>query len=281
MRGKSKQPQYISSRLNTSMLNYRVYYMTVAEKLQSILLSFLVGGGIGLVFYGGQFKDEDGLTTTATIVSNIIIFLAVGIAATCIFLPMRRKQLKNKRKTQLTHQFRELLTTLAVSLSSGMNMQESLESAYHDLQLEYSDQTYIVTEVREMLNGINNNVLLEETIQFFGERSEIDDIKNFGVVFSLCYRTGGSLKDVVRRTSNIISEKIEISEEIETALSSNKSQFTMMLVIPVIIVLMMRVMSSSFAASFATVAGVIAMTVAIVIFVVAYLLAQSIMNIKG
>ncbi len=278
---KTKQPEYIMSQLNTPMLNYREYYMSAAERLQTFLLFFAAGGGLGLVFYGGQFKDEEGLATTATMISNIVIFLAVGIIVACIFIPVRRGQLKEKRKRQVTHQFREMLTALAVSLSSGMNMQESLESTYHDLCMEYSDQAYIVKEVREMLDGIQNNISLEDTLQSFGDRSEISDIQNFGVVFSMCYRTGGNLKEIVRRTNNIISEKIEINEEIETALSSNKSQFTVMLVIPVIIVVMMRAMSSTFAASFATIAGVVAMTVAIGIFIAAYLLAQSIMNIKG
>ncbi|MCD8086239.1 MAG: type II secretion system F family protein [Clostridiales bacterium] len=278
---KAREPQYIPSALNTPMLNYRVYYMSAAEKLLTFLLAAVVGGGVGLIFYGGQFKDEDGLATTATYIGNIVIFLVVGVIVGSVFLSVRSRKLRDKRKTQITHQFRELLSALAASLSSGMNMQESLESACNDLTLEYSEDAYIVQEVKEMLNGIKNNVPLEETIAFFGERSEIDDIKSFGIVFSMCYRTGGNLKDIVRRTNNIISEKIEISEEIETTISSNKSQFNVMIVFPVVLVLMLRYMSSSFAASFSTVPGIIAITVAIVIFAVAYFTAQSIMDIKG
>ena len=90
-----------------------------------------------------------------------------------------------------------------------------------------------------------------------------------------------SAKDIVRRTSDIISEEIEIEGEIETALTSNKSQFSVMMFIPVGMVLMIRTMMSAFAKSFATVPGVIAMTVAIGIFVGAYALGQKIMNIKG
>ena len=115
----------------------------------------------------------------------------------------------------------------------------------------------------------------------FGERSQIDDIKNFGVVFEVCYRAGGNIKDIVRRTNDIISEKIEVGEEIETALASNKSQFTAMMVIPVIMMLLLRMMSSSFAAAFATAPGVIAITIAIGFFLAAYRLGQKIMDIKG
>ena len=281
MRREEREPQYIASALNTPMLNYKVYYMGAKEKIQNVLLALITGGATGLIFYGGQFKDEDGIATLATWISNVIIFLVVGIIAVCVYLPMKSKKLKEKRKAEITHQFRELLAALSASLSSGMNMLESLTSAHKDLELEYSGKAYIVQEVKEMIDGMSNNVPIEDMMRSFGERSEIDDIKNFGIVFSMCYRTGGNLKDIVRRTNGILSEKIEIAEEIETAIASNKMQFNVMMVFPVVMVLILRTMSSSFSASFATPAGVVAMTVAIGIFIGAYKLGQAIMDVKG
>ena len=281
MAKKVQEPQYVMSALNTPMLNYKTYVMSGQEKFTTFLLAFVVGGIVGLTFYGGQFRDAEGLATTATTVGNVIIFALVGLAACFLFYPMRCKQLQNKRRMELTQQFRSFLEALAVSLSSGMNMSESLVSAYNDLKVEYSDKAYIVAEVKEMVDGLQNNIPIESMMASFGERSQIDDIKNFGVVFEVCYRAGGNIKDIVRRTNDIISEKIEVGEEIETALASNKSQFTAMMVIPVIMMLLLRMMSSSFAAGFATAPGVIAITIAIGLFVAAYKLGQKIMDIKG
>lgn len=281
MAKKTKEPQYIMSALNTPMLNYKVYIMSSQEKIITFLLAFVIGGIVGLTFYGGQFRDADGMTTNMTSICNIIIFALVGIVAWIVFYPMRCKQLLDKRQKELTKQFRSLLEALAVSLSSGMNMSESLVSAYNDLKVEYSEKAYIVEEVKEMIDGIENNVPIENMMISLGERSQIEDIKNFGVVFELCYRAGGNMKDIVRRTNDIISEKMEIAEEIETSLSSNKSQFSAMMVIPVVMMLLLRMMSSSFAASFATIPGVIAITIAICLFLAAYKLGQKIMDIKG
>lgn len=278
---KEKQPQYIMSRLNTPMLNYSEYYMTQQEKLVTFFMAFILGGCVGLTFYGGQFKDEDGLSTAATMISNVIIFVLVGIVSYFVFYPIRCKQLKEKRVKELTLQFRSLLETLAVSLSSGMNMSEAMLTAYNDLKTEYSEDAYIVFEVKEMIDGIQNNIPIEEMMVSLGERSQIDDIKNFGSVFEICYRAGGNMKEIVRRTNSIISEKVEISEEIETAITSNKSQFTAMMFIPVVLMLLLRLMSSSFAASFATVPGIVAITIAIGLFYIAYKLGQKIMDIKG
>jgi tight adherence protein B len=281
MAKKNQEPQYLTSALNTPVLNYKTYVMNSQEKLTTFLVAFIVGGVAGLTFYGGQFRDADGLATPATTIGNIVIFVLVGIIASYIYFPMRTKQLLEKRKKDLTLQFRSLLEALAVSLSSGMNMAESMVSAYNDLKVEYSENAYIVAEVKEMIDGMENNIAIEDMMASLGERSEIEDIKNFASVFEICYRAGGNMKDIVRRTNSIISEKIEIAEEIETALTSNKSQFSAMMVIPVVLVLMLRLMSSSFAASFATVPGIIAITISIGIFIGAYKLGQNIMDIKG
>ena len=190
-------------------------------------------------------------------------------------------RLKSKRKMELTNQFRSFLEAIAVSLSSGMNVPDALISANNDLRMEYSDDSYIVKEVQEMINGIQNNLSIEVMLKDFGARSEIIDIQNFSEVFAVGYRAGGNLKDIVRKTSDIIGDKIEMSAEIETAIASNKTQFDVMMIVPIVIIILLRTMSSQFAASFSTVAGVFATTVAIGIFVGAYKLGQKIMKITG
>lgn len=281
MAKKEQEPQYIMSPLNTPMLNYKAYYMNKKEKIITFFIAFIVGGVAGLAFYGGQFKDEDGLSTTATFIYDIILFCVIGIVANIIYTPMRKKKLKQKRKTELTKQFRSFLEAIAVSLSSGMNISDSLNGTYNDLVTEYSEDAYIVAEVKEMIEGMQNNIPIEDMIDSFGERSEIDDIKNFSMVFGVAYKAGGNIKDIVKKTNNIISEKIEITNEIETALTSNKSQFSAMMCIPVVMMLLLRLMSTTFSSSFATIPGIVAMSIAIVIFIISYKLGQKIMDIKG
>ena len=281
MAKKQQEQQYIMSELNTPLLNYQVYVMDAQEKLTTFLLGFLAGGAIGLVFYGNLFLDDDGNLTRMSMISNVVVFIIVGIIGWRVFTSMRTESLKKKRMTELTHQFRSFLESLAVSLSSGMNVFDSLAGAHSDLQTEFSDNGYMTLEVKEMLSGIQNNIPIEEMLASLGERSGNDDIKNFATVFEICYRTGGNLKEVVQRTNGIISERIEIKEEIETLMTSNKTQFTAMMVIPVVIILLMRVMSSTFAQSFASPLGVVAMTIAIAIFYAAYVMGQKICNIEG
>lgn len=281
MFNREREPEYIESKLNTKMLNYQEYYMSMSEKVTTILISILAGGSIGLIFYGWQFLDEEGMATTQTYIGNVVIFLLVGLIVSFVFLPIREKQLKAKRDKELINQFREFLASLSNSLSSGKNVEDSLSSAYDDLKLQFSESGYMTLEVREIINGLRFNRSLKEMMDSLGERSGNPDIQSFSTVFVIAYETGASIADIVRRTSTIISDKIEITGEIETAIASNKMQFNCMMVIPVLMVLMLRNMSSSFAASFSTIPGVIGMTVGLLIFYGAYVLGQKIMSVEG
>lgn len=280
MAAKNNQPQYYMSKINTQVLNYCVYVMKPAEKLIYTLALFVAGGVVGLVFYGGLFK-QDGQATLMTSISNLVVFLLVGLLARKVFMPVMAERLRKKRIDKLKKQFCDFASALTNALSSGMNMNDSLNAVYNDLQAQYSEDALIVQEVQEIISGVSNNIPIEEMLEDFGLRSGVPDILNFSVVFATCYRTGGDIKSVVRRTTEIISEKIMISSEIETAITSNKMQMNMMNALPIVIVLMMRIMSSDFAASFGTIIGVIGLSITAALTIAAYRLGQKIMDIKG
>lgn len=278
MAKKEKQPEFLLSPINTKLTNYRTYRMSGSEQMLTTLGAVVAGGAAGVIFYGGRFCDENGAMTLATLLSNLIIFLVAGVATSVVFLPLRTEQLRRKRIRELVLQFRSFLEALAVSLASGMNVRDSLKGASDSLKNEYGEEADMVLEVREMLNCLENNIPLEQALNSLGERSDQDDIKKFATAFTVSYKYGANLKDVVRRTNKILGDKIETEMEIETMMASNRMQFNAMLVVPLGIVLMMRVMSTSFSAGFSSVPGTIAMTAALGIFFGAYRMGAKIME---
>ena len=275
-----KEPQYYTSATNSLVLNYNVYYFSAIQRIAFSLGLWIIGGLVGLVFYGGLFSSE-GKPTFATYIADIAVFLIVGFFARKSFLPVIREFLRKRRINKLKLQFKDFLDSLSNSLSGGMNVVDSISNAYNDLLMQYSADAYIVKEVNEMIVGINNNISIEDLIKDFGIRSGIQDVANFAIVFETAYRTGGNMKDIIRRTADIISEKTIISAEIETKLTSNKTQISVMNIVPVGIVLMLRLSSTDFAESFASPIGVIAMTIGVAIFVASYKIGQKIMDVKG
>lgn len=280
MARRDSEPQYYTSKTNTKVRNYNVYIMQPKERIMYSIIVAICGGAVGLIFYGGLFK-RDGISTMATMISNIVVFVVGGLVALKLFMPVITESLRKRIITKLQSQFCDFTFALANALGSGMNVQESVNASYNDLVTQYSEDDLIVLEVKEIINGIKNNIPIEEMIFDFGKRSGVHDIMNFSIVFSTCFRSGGNVKSVVRRTAEMISEKMIITSEIETTITSNKMQMNIMNVLPIFIVLMMRVMSSEFAESFSSAIGVLVLSIAAVMFLMAYRWGQKIMDIKG
>lgn len=279
-KGKIVESAYMSSPLNNPMPNYAVYVMSRAEKIVVNMISFVVGGAVGLIFYGNLFM-LDGFATTATYISNIVVFCLLGFLATKFIIPMYKNRCLEKKSGVLKRQFRDMLESLTASFSSGSNVQHAFESAYADLKMQYGEKDYIVLEMEEIINGIRQNINIEVMLQDFGNRSGNEDIISFADVFSICYRKGGNMNFVINRTHSVISDKMVVSDEIETKLTSNKMQHNVMSVMPIVVVAMLRFTNPSFAANFATLTGVLVNTVAIGIFVGAYIYGNKIVAMKG
>ena len=277
---KELEPQYYMSRTNIRTLNYKVYYMNKIEKVLYFLAAFIVGALCGYLFYGGLFPNDFGEPTTATHISNVIIASISGAIAGFIFLPIRVKQIIDKRQRILKRQFRDMLESLSTSLGAGKNVNDSFEAVAQDMLLQYDAEDFINNELKVITSGIQNNQEIEVLLYDFGRRSGVKDIVMFASIFRISYRKGGNIKEIIMNTNTIMKDKFDIAEEIETVITSNKSELYAMMCMPVIMVALFKGMSSDFGENFATVAGVLSTTIALVLYGVAFKLGRQIMNIK-
>ena len=124
---------------------------------------------------------------------------------------MRTKQIIENQQKKVRNQFRDLLEALNTSLGAGKNVVDSFHGVYDDLKLQYDENAFILKELEVILAGMANNVDIEDILLDFGIRSGIDDIYSFANVFKICYRKGGNIKDTIRSTHNILSDKMEIT----------------------------------------------------------------------
>lgn len=277
---KPEEPQYYMSRVQIPVMNYKVYHMGKAEKLLTFLVAFIAGAAVAYLFYGGLFKDEYGDATTATWISNAVIMVVVGVMAGKMFLPLRTAGIIEKNQKKLREQFRSMLESVNTSLGAGNNAIDSFEAAYRDLRVQYDEDAFILKELNVILISNNNNIDMESVLKDFGERSGVDDIKSFANVYEICYRKGGNLRDVISNTHEIISDKMEIMEDIETMVTANKNELNLMIVMPIMLIAMIKLMSPDFGDNYATAAGVIASTIGVICFVASYYIGKKILDIR-
>lgn len=246
------------------MIDYNIYKMTSTEKLVSILTAAAIIFIAGYVFYRS-------------------IVLSLLLTPISFLYPQNKvRAIIRKRKEELNLQFREALYSVSSSVSAGKSIESAFKNALKDLALQYPDpETYIIRELEYINRKIEMNETIEDALADFAERSHIEDIRNFADVFAICKRTGGNLIHVIKNTADIITEKIDIKQEIKIMLTEKRLEHKVLNLMPVMIVLLLSTSADEFMKPvFTEPLGRAAMTAAIFLFGIAYLISGKIMDIE-
>lgn len=242
--------------------DYHVYRM----KLIDYIIGFLIGfGGCALVLY---------------IFFRVILISALfGIAGGLISVKYYRVYKQNKRKQNLLMEFKDLLEALTTSFSSGRNTMDAFADAYQDLLELHGEYSDIVKEVRIIMGGITNSLIIEDLLMDFAQRSDLDDVNSFATIFDSCNRQGGNIKQVVWDTRKILNDKIEIEMEIKTMLTEKENELNIMMVMPLVIMLSLNGLGTMTAVS-NSMLNVVVKLVAIGMFAGAYVIGRKVVVIK-
>lgn len=250
---------------NTSKLtDYDVYIMSQNEKMIYIAMASVALFVVGFIFYRNF------------ILSGLLCPLAL------LYPKIRTKEIIAKRKNELCLQFKDMLYALSSSLSAGKSVESSLKEVLKDLSIQYPDpDTYIIKEVEYLVRRTEMNETIEVALADFAARAHLEDVENFVDVFQTCKRTGGNIVEIIKNTSNIINDKIEIKQEIGTLLAARKFEQKVLNIMPIGLILLLSVTAGDYMHPvFNTIAGRIAMTLAIILLAGSYFVSGKIMNIE-
>jgi tight adherence protein B len=182
-----------------------------------------------------------------------LLFYHSAIAAALVFplgllYPKRRAvQVARKRREELNMQFKQALYSLSSLLSAGQSVENAFRGVTRDLLLIYPNpETPIIREMERIVRRMDHGVTIEAALRDFAERSGLEDVVNFAEVFSVSKRTGGNLVEVVRRTSQIIAEKIEVKQEIAVMMAQKKFESRILSGAPVAIVAFLSLSSPDY-----------------------------------
>ncbi|HET7627425.1 MAG TPA: type II secretion system F family protein [Bacillales bacterium] len=208
---------------NRILIDYSQYHLRKTEFYKYACLAGIFFFFLGYLFYGH------------IIVSILMAF--VGL----VYPRMQRNRLLEKRKAELAMQFKEAIASLSSSLAAGRSIENAFREVAIDLKLLYPDpNTYILREFGIINRRVENSESIERAVEDFARRSDVEDIANFSDVFLTCKRTGGDLVEVIRRTSDIIGEKLDIQQEISVMISQKRFESKVLTVVPLGVILMMK-----------------------------------------
>lgn len=189
--------------------------------------------------------------------------------------------LLNKRREALSLHFKQALYSLSSSLAAGKSVENAFREAVHDLRmLDPQADHDLIKELMIICTRMEYGEPIEDALRDFADRAQMEDITNFADVFVTCKRTGGDLVEVVRRTSSVIGEKLDIKQEIAVTISQKKFESKAMFAAPFLFLIFLSLTSPDFLTPLYTGAGYIISSIALLILFGCFIWVQRIMDVR-
>lgn len=246
------------------MPRYDSYELTQKESIRYYIISGLVLAGIGYLFYHNIFF--------------CILLMSLTYPAKKYYI----KHLSEKRKRELTGQFRDLLYSLSASFATGRHMKEALEDASEGLLLIYNEDSPICTELSYMVKKMKETKQSEEELlRDFAIRSCLDDIQSFVDIYSICKKSGGNLEKVVMKAAEVLLDKIDIQREIHKLTAQKRLESYIITAIPFVIIGFLHIASPDYLSiMYETLAGKMIMSFALLGIFISYIWSTKLTQIE-
>ena len=210
-------------------IDYHTYDLTGRQKLTFLVIGYLcIFVGVFLFFH----------SFIASALSGLLVW---------ILIPRYQAWLAGRRRRELRHQFKDLLIALSSSIESGRQMEQALVEAGDTLKDIYDGDTPMVMELDHMRRGIlENNESDLDLLTSLAERSGSDDIRNFVQVYLTCRGTGGDLIRIISHTIDMMTDKMEIGEQIAVLTAQKRLEGRIISAMPFAMLLVLNLLSPAY-----------------------------------
>lgn len=227
--------------------DYSQYQLSVKEKGSFFMVGYISIFTVLYLFY------------------HSILFSITGGFAICLLSGLYSQWKAEKRRAFLTTQFKDLLYSLSASIAANLQMPQALQGGLESLRLLYDEDTPLIQELKYMVRNILENK--ESDIRLlldFANRSHCEDINNFVQVYMTCRAMGGDLENVLKNTTEILVDKINIEKEIRTLTVQKKFEGNIISTMPLVVILFLNFFSPEYLQPlYLTVSGRMVMTAAL------------------
>lgn len=243
-------------------------------------------------------KDYDRYIFSAkewiSIIAEIVV-LACGINYLCyrslwIFigiLPLgiwyvrwKRKEKIEKRRKKLAFHFQDVLHGLQTAVKAGYSMEHAVTECRKELEQIYGKEDDLVEELIYMEHQMRVGISPEQLFLDLGQRTGVEDIRNFGEIFLISRRSGGNLGEIMEKMERVIGEKIRVGREIDVSISGKKMEQMVMSLVPGGMIIYMQLTSEGFLdVLYHNILGNTVMTVCLGIYIFSYWLGRKIVRI--
>jgi len=195
-----------------------------------------------------------------------------------VYILWEQKKNENQKNRRLLQQFGECILSVASSVKTGYAAENAFLESMKDMEMMYGEGAEILEELKLLQGGLASHVSLEKLLHDMGERTRLEEVREFAEIFTITKRNGGSLAGVIRMTAQEISGRMLLEEEMRTALASKRLEQKIMNVIPFLLVLYLELTTPGyFDIFFRDFSGMALMTGFLIWYIAAYGLSEYIL----
>ena len=232
-------------------------------------ITFLIFKSIGVMFL-----------LNYTFYKSYIAFIPLFILGYLYFMK-ERNQIINKKKNEICIEFKEFLLLSVTNLRAGYSVENAMTGTYQELQHLYGKKAVICKMLDELKINKDNKKPLEDVFIRIGKLTDIEDIKDFGNIYSLAYKGAGMINSVMEQTSQIIMDKLNMREEMYTLLGERIFEMKIMCIMPFMIAGYIGLTNPGyFDVLYHNLKGIILMSVCLTVYVLAYGWSYKLLQVK-
>ena len=196
-----------------------------------------------------------------------------------VFLRIKAKRLLQQQKQELSQQFKEAIASVAAALNAGYSVENAWREAKTEMEQMYGEHALIVQELCHIQVHLSMNVPLEELLNDFARRSDIEDVSSFCQVFFFAKRSGGDFIGIIRTTAERIGQKIELQRQLMADLAARRLESQIMNVVPLVILLYLNLTSPGyFDVLYGKPSGICIMSTCLMFYLAAYALSEHLLQ---
>jgi tight adherence protein B len=171
-----------------------------------------------------------------------IVFSVLISSLSILLVPYYKKYYKKVLRERMILEFQDFIYLLDSSLKSGKSFDNALIEVKFNLCNMYGDDALLGKELDKIIYWNKIGINYEKGFLLLEDEYQIRFFKEFGNILEITRNKGGNFKEVLEKTNNILSERLETDREIKTLLAKQRIEVLILRVIPFIMLLSIRVL---------------------------------------
>lgn len=192
----------------------------------------------------------------------------------------RKTKLEAKRE-EMKKEFLHGIGVLNSALQAGLSMENAWREVERETKLLYGENSVVYQELKEINNRVTHNIPIEKLLIEFAYKYKIDEVIQFAELVDYGKRSGSNWRHIIDITVNQMSERYEVSQQIEVIVAEKKMEQQIMNVMPLGILAFLQISAPEYmSVMYHNAFGILSMTIFLIGYIAAYYLSQRILKVE-